>query len=85
MKAFFKGIFSNMDEERIMTKRELFLTVTTCTLAGILLGILFSPKKKTMIGSHNGCYNGTYPGEDKEDADTDNFWEDEDDECLSFR
>ena len=40
MKAFLKRIFSNMDEEKIMSKRELFLTVTTCTLAGILLGML---------------------------------------------
>ncbi len=84
MRKFLMGIFSNMEEEKIMTKKELLLTVSTCTLAGILLGILFSPKKKTMIGSHNGCYNGCYP-EDTMADDMDDFWEDDDDECLSFR
>lgn len=84
MRKFLMEIFSNMEEEKIMTKKELLLTVSTCTLAGILLGILFSPKKKTMIGSHNGCYNGCYP-EDTMADDMDDFWEDDDDECLSFR
>ncbi len=81
-----KEIVSNLDEEKVVSKREMLLTVTTCTLAGILLGIIFSPKKRTMIGSHNGCYNGNYPTDDMEDdAYMDDFWEDEDEDCLSFR
>ena len=81
-----KQIFSNLDEEKVVSKREMLLTVTTCTLAGILLGILVSPKKRMMIGSHNGCYNGNYPVDDMEDdAYTDDFWDEDDEDCLSFR
>ena len=29
-----KQIFSNLDEEKVVSKREMLLTVTTCTLAG---------------------------------------------------
>ena len=81
-----KQIFSNLDEEKVVSKRKMLLTVTTCTLAGILLGILVSPKKRMMIGSHNGCYNGNYPVDDMEDgAYTDDFWDEDDEDCLSFR
>ena len=81
-----KQIFSNLDEEKVVSKREMLLTVTTCTLAGSLLGILVSPKKRMMIGSHNGCYNGNYPVDDMEDgAYTDDFWDEDDEDCLSFR
>ena len=80
-----KEMFSNLDEEKVVSKREMLLTVTTCTLAGILLGIIFSPKRKTMIGSHNGCYNSNYPADDVDnEAYMDDFWEDEDEDCLRF-
>ena len=85
-KKILKQIFSNLDEEKVVSKWEMLLTVTTCTLAGILLGILVSPKKRMMIGSHNGCYNGNYPVDDMEDdAYMDDFWDEDDEDCLSFR
>ena len=47
---FWKSLDGNMT----VSKRELFLVVTACTLAGILTGILLSPKKAVAIGSNNG-------------------------------
>ncbi len=43
-----------LEEVRSLTKREYFLTLAVCILSGILLGILFSPKKRMVIGSFNG-------------------------------
>ena len=37
----------------VVNKRELFLGMACCTLAGILTGMMVSPKKTVTIGSHN--------------------------------
>ena len=37
----------------VVNKRESFLGMACCTLAGILTGMMVSPKKKVTIGSHN--------------------------------
>lgn len=42
----------------LINQRELVLGISACTLAGIVVGILFSPKKAVTIGSHNGNNNG---------------------------
>ena len=49
--------WTELDQRIVVNKRELVLGVTACTLAGILVGILLSPKKTTTIGSHNGNNN----------------------------
>ena len=49
--------WKSLDRNMTLNKRELFLGVTACTLAGILTGILLSPKKTVTIGSHNGNNN----------------------------
>ncbi|MGM9549578.1 MAG: hypothetical protein ACI3V5_07015 [Faecousia sp.] len=49
--------WTELDQSITVNKRELVLGVTACTLAGILVGILLSPKKTTTIGSHNGNNN----------------------------
>ena len=49
--------WKSLDHDTVVNKRELFLGVTACTLAGILTGILLSPKKTVTIGSHNGNNN----------------------------
>ncbi len=41
----------------VVNKRELFLGMACCTLAGILTGMMVSPKKTVTIGSHNGSHN----------------------------
>lgn len=49
--------WKSLDHDMVINKRELFLGVTACTLAGILTGILLSPKKAVTIGSNNGNNN----------------------------
>ena len=38
----------------MMSKKEFLLTMAVCILGGIVYGMLFSPRKFTMIGSNNG-------------------------------
>lgn len=65
-----KKFWDSLDEVTMISKRELFLEIVVTALAGILLGILLTPKKSVTIGSHNsgnGCYcgNGKTPDEDE--------------------
>lgn len=58
-----KKLWKSLDRKIIVNQRELVLGVTTCALAGVLVGILLSPRKATAIGSFNGnqasdCGNG---------------------------
>lgn len=77
MKEFVRGL----SETTTITKRELLLVTAVCGLGGLVLGMLCSPKKKVMIGSHNGCYNGI-SGVDEE------MWDEEEEfpeEVISFK
>ena len=47
-------LWQSLNVPVLVNKRELVLGIMVCTLAGILFGILFSPKKHTTIGSNNG-------------------------------
>ena len=65
-----KRFWDSLDETTIVSKRELFLEIVATALAGIVLGMLLTPKKTVTIGSHNsgnGCYcgNGQTPDEDE--------------------
>lgn len=52
------------------TAREIVLSGITLFLLGMLLGILFSPKKNTTIGSNNGNNNtGSFGGDDEDCED----------------
>lgn len=54
-----------LEEMKTMKKREYVLTLAVCVLSGLVLGMLMSPKKRVMIGSHNGNNNvGGLPGEE---------------------
>lgn len=53
--------WKSLDRNIIVNKRELFLGMTSCTLAGVLLGILLSPKRCLSIGSYN---NNTAPAKE---------------------
>lgn len=66
--------FKNIPEEIHISKREFLLTVAVCTLGGIVLGMISSPRKTQTFGSNNGNY-GWIP--DDEDLD-DDYFEDED-------
>lgn len=49
-----KLFWESLDDMATVSKRELFLELVTCVLAGFVLGIIFCPKKTTMIGCNNG-------------------------------
>ncbi len=55
--AKLRSFWDSLDGSAIVNKRELVLGLSTCFLSGVVIGILFSPKKSMTIGSHNGCYN----------------------------
>lgn len=64
-----KEFWATLQEgETTISKRELFFILATCSLAGIVLGTIFSPKKSVTIGSNNsgnGCNN--YQDDEEED------------------
>lgn len=66
MKEKWKLFKESLLEERAMTKKEWLLTITVIALAGIVFGMLVSPRKNMTIGSHNGnnCGNNTGDGEE---------------------
>ena len=53
-------------EEKSMTKKEWLLTIAVVALAGIVFGMLASPRKNMTIGSHNGNNCGNSTGESEE-------------------
>ena len=68
--------WNSLDCSLIVNKRELVLGVTACTLAGILMGMLLSPRKTVTIGSNNGNNNtgnsaGLTAGGEAEDTSSD--------------
>lgn len=52
-----KEFWTSLDKTMVVNQRELFLGVTACTLAGVLAGMLLTPKKTVTIGSNNGNNN----------------------------
>ena len=66
-----KALWESLDADITIRRRELFLELLVCSLAGILWGMLFSPKKTVTISSNNsgsGCNNsqGANPEEEGE-------------------
>ena len=49
--------WKSLDRKITVNQRELVLGVAVCALAGIVVGIVLSPKKSVTIGSHNGSNN----------------------------
>ncbi len=48
---------SDMDKTCTRTNRELVYGAVACAAVGMVLGLMFSPKKTVTIGSHNGNNN----------------------------
>lgn len=68
--------WNSLDRAVVVNKRELVLGVAACTLAGILAGMLLSPRKTVTIGSNNGNNNtgnsaGLTAGDEAEDDSSD--------------
>jgi len=56
--------WDDLDVEIMVNRRELTLGLSLCVTAGILLGMIFSPRKQVAIGSNNhdnGCNNSADP------------------------
>ncbi|MCI7130607.1 MAG: hypothetical protein MSA09_08695 [Lachnospiraceae bacterium] len=56
-----KTFWNSLDETTIVSKRELFLEIVAVALTGLVLGMIFTPKKTVTIGSNNsgnGCNCG---------------------------
>ena len=62
MKEKWNEFQTSLEEMTLMKKREYFLTLTVCLLAGLVIGKLISPRKFTMIGNNNGNNNGNNEG-----------------------
>lgn len=68
MKEKWEIFKESLTETTSMSKKEFLLTIAVCILGGIVFGLMFSPRKHTMIGSNNGNNSGNTKGwEDEED------------------
>lgn len=54
MEERWKEFKETLTDVTSMSKKEFLLTMAVCVLGGIVFGMLFSPRKSTVIGSHNG-------------------------------
>ena len=53
------------------TNRELIYGAVACTAVGMVLGLLLSPKKQTIIGSYNGHNSSGCPAPAENDEEED--------------
>ena len=56
-----KEFWASLDGTAVVSKKEIFLEIVVCALAGLAIGMIISPKKNVTVGSHNsgnGCHNG---------------------------
>ena len=67
-----KAFWTSLDETTVVSKRELFLEIVAVALAGLVLGMILTPKKTLTIGSNNsgnGCNCGNSNGDDVEEEE----------------
>ena len=69
-------LWSSLNHTIPVNQRELVLGIAACTLAGVVAGMLLSPRKTMTIGSHNGNNNngnsaGLPAGDEPEEATSD--------------
>ncbi len=87
MEKWKKG-FESLSETITITKLDGSLLLAICALAGIIIGMLISPRKNAHYGCNNGSTEINNFGNDSEDEmwdaddEDDEFYED--DEPLSF-
>lgn len=63
LKIKIEHFIKSLDVNVTIKKRELLLAIAACTLLGIVIGALFSPRKNTVIGSYNSADNNSCCGE----------------------
>lgn len=66
MKEKWQLFKESLFEEKTMTKKEWILSIAVVALAGIVFGMMVSPRKNMTIGSHNGNNCGNNTGEREE-------------------
>lgn len=69
MKEKWELFKESLTETTSMSKREFLLTVAVCILGGIVFGLMFSPRRQTMIASNNGNNNGNGSGNARKQED----------------
>ena len=69
IKLKFQRFMKSLDVNVTVKKRELILAIAACTLLGIVIGALFSPKKNTVIGSYNSADHYNNADDDWDDED----------------
>lgn len=62
------NFWKSLNKEIAVNQRELVLGVAACTLAGMVLGLLTSPRKTVTVGCNNGNNNMASFPEDLKDA-----------------
>lgn len=77
-----KEFFKDMSETVAVTKLDGVLVVTIAALAGVIVGMLLSPRKNTKFGCGNGNTTVHNWNDDEEERDDDET--DEDSDCLYF-
>lgn len=63
MKQEWEDFKASLTDVLSMSRKEFLLTVAVCILGGIVFGMLASPRKSTIIGSHNGNNSSVSRGE----------------------
>lgn len=86
-----KEFFKDISETVTVTKLDGALVVAIAALAGVIVGMLISPRKNTKFGCGNGNTTVHNWNDDEEEWDDDAICEawdedetDEDCDCLSF-
>lgn len=59
----------SLDENVTIGKRELLLAIAACTLLGIVIGAVFSPRKNVTILSNNSADNNKCDGQKEDEED----------------
>ena len=65
-----KNFWDSLEGTAIVSKRELFLELLAVALTGLVLGMIFTPKKSVTVGSNNcgnGCNCGNHGCQDEEE------------------
>lgn len=60
-------LWKSLDVNVTVKKRELVLAIAACTLLGIVIGALFSPKRNITIGSNNSADHYNNADDDDEE------------------
>lgn len=61
-----KEFWASLEDVTTISKKELFLILTSCSLACLVFGLFFSPKKNIILGSYNGRSDSSYEDEDED-------------------